>query len=822
MADGTSVLTLHPFLTSPSRHPGGMRWRELPTLAALAIAVGWTTPSHGSCKSPLVTDELRALDRAADDDPIRTIAATRERLEGNAYTDPLYVASLYAIIADASETTDDDAGAQAAAQAALAILSRLPGSAENDALKRRLLIAVADAAESPGDMQSSYDRLSAFLDRGGGTASDLACALIVRSRVAGALNLNDIAASDAVRAYHLTRGGDPSAAAEAASGLALVYRGAGLFGDAFRLDGEAVALARGSHLRGTLANALYSHVDSLIALGRFPEALAEGEELERIGHDLEDPIGVAFAARQRCIALGHLSRWGEARAECDAARLAFHTRGRDDQAAAVSLQAAAVDVAAGHPGAALATLDPLLRDETLLSPADRRDAYRTRAMAFEGLGHTAAAYRDLAQFATLSDQADQRSRRLVAAVMEAQDQAGRLARQTTALRSQVADERLREAHQSALLGRLLAIVGLVAIVSVLLTYLFHRSRRLAARLSAINSSLQMQAQVLDAIAEGVLVTDADNKVTYANSAALRMLDQTHEGVVGAAAAALGLGQEIPTDAARAGVTSQRCLDQEVALPIGTGAQRILSVRCAPVHLDAQRGVLWLLRDVTARRRLEEHLLAADTHERVSLGGKIHEDICQDLVAVGMLLSAHRRQCDPYPSLAGDSLAEIHRHLAEAVRKNRAVAQLLAPIAAASGSLAWAIRDLCEELSTAHQLAIRCMAPDDLPSLAAAASDRLFRLARTALEQALRVRPDRIDVYCASDGGTLELILKAPAATGWSAEPADIELRAMSDLVAQMLGGRAEFSTVGDTTLVGRLAMPCSAPTGVAVTTAVSA
>ncbi len=161
--------------------------------------------------------------------------------------------------------------------------------------------------------------------------------------------------------------------------------------------------------------------------------------------------------------------------------------------------------------------------------------------------------------------------------------------------------------------------------------------------AALSAEKERLAVTLRAIAEGVVTTDTQGRVLYANPAALALLERDGEDVVGQS-----LAEVFPLQLAESGLPA--------ALPVGpvlaadvvvdlaprsvlTGARgsvRHLEGRCAPIHAadSSLVGTVLVFRDVTERERLESELVRASKLESVGvLAGGIAHDFNNILTAV---------------------------------------------------------------------------------------------------------------------------------------------------------------------------------------------
>ncbi len=142
---------------------------------------------------------------------------------------------------------------------------------------------------------------------------------------------------------------------------------------------------------------------------------------------------------------------------------------------------------------------------------------------------------------------------------------------------------------------------------------------LARTLSLLRESEEKTARIVDTMVDGLVMTDRNGRVTFANAAAERIFGQPAAGLKGHKYSNFGCtistvdGHPLPeaeSAAAQVIETSQTVRDVEWALERPDGSQLILSTNAAPIR-DAEGnivGVVRSLRDITRRKRTEKELV----------------------------------------------------------------------------------------------------------------------------------------------------------------------------------------------------------------------
>lgn len=194
---------------------------------------------------------------------------------------------------------------------------------------------------------------------------------------------------------------------------------------------------------------------------------------------------------------------------------------------------------------------------------------------------------------------------------------------------------------------------------------------------------------------------------------------------------------------------------------------------ASIVRDAAGAPLYYLgqiQDITERHRAEEALqesleklrllarrqVAIREEERTRLGFDLHDDVCQELVGVGILVEALRRKLAPMPAEHAAEFERIVRYLAGVVEHLRLLARDLRPFLLQDLGLDGSLGSLAVGMST-PTLAITTRIAAPIPRLDAETEVTVYRVAQEALSNAVRHAAARtIVVTLAISGGELTL------------------------------------------------------------------
>ena len=195
-----------------------------------------------------------------------------------------------------------------------------------------------------------------------------------------------------------------------------------------------------------------------------------------------------------------------------------------------------------------------------------------------------------------------------------------------------------------------------------------------------------------------------------------------------------------------------------------------SYRAERRYLDKRGRVLWVhvtasivrdaagvplyylgqIQDITERHRAEEALqeslaklrllarrqVAIREEERTRLGFDLHDDVCQELVGVGILVESLRRKLAPMPAEHAAEFERVTRYLAGVVEHLRLLAHDLRPFLLQDLGLEGSLGSLAVGMSTpALAVTTRIAAP--IPRLDEETEVTVYRVAQEALSNAVR-------------------------------------------------------------------------------------
>ncbi len=279
----------------------------------------------------------------------------------------------------------------------------------------------------------------------------------------------------------------------------------------------------------------------------------------------------------------------------------------------------------------------------------------------------------------------------------------------------------------------------------------------------------------------IFTQDLEGRFTYVNEAFARACGVLPATLVGRASDELVPHDPENPDAhvLRARMTAGEEVPPQVYRVQGRRGRRWLecvasAIRDAEGRVIGARGIV---RDVTERREAEEALRASleelrrsedrlrslarhqasiREDERKRLGFDLHDDVCQELIGIGILVESLRRRASAIaPALTAD-LERIARYVGEVGEHLRQLARELRPIPLRELGLEESLQSLAEGMRT-PEVAVSMSVRIRVPRLEEAIEIGVYRIVQEALANAVRhARARTIAISLAVGSENLEL------------------------------------------------------------------
>lgn len=179
-----------------------------------------------------------------------------------------------------------------------------------------------------------------------------------------------------------------------------------------------------------------------------------------------------------------------------------------------------------------------------------------------------------------------------------------------------------------------------------------------------------------------------------------------------------------------------------------------------VKLPNGRIFTGIIRDLSQRKALEEKILSISEEEQSRIGQDIHDDLCQQLAAIGCLAKVVYQRLTANDIPEALQLAEITRLITRANTRAREMSRGLMPVVLDSAGLMAALADLAT--STERIFRVTCPFDCDPPVQVNdnKLATQLYRIAQEAVANAVKhSRADRIEISLALNDGMIEMFIR---------------------------------------------------------------
>lgn len=285
--------------------------------------------------------------------------------------------------------------------------------------------------------------------------------------------------------------------------------------------------------------------------------------------------------------------------------------------------------------------------------------------------------------------------------------------------------------------------------------------------AALQASEEISSAIVETAVNAIITIDARCIIETANTSTERLFGYNRTELIGRNISML---MPQPYRDRHDGYV-QNYLDSGVKRIIGIGREVVGQRKDGsvfPIDLSVGEAVLpsgrriftGIIRDLTERKELEDKILHISEEEQARIGQDIHDDLCQQLAAIGCLAKVAQKNLTKAGSPEAQSLAEIVHLVSRANTRARETSRGLMPVVIDSGGLMAALEELAA--GTARAFEIVCDFRYDNPVQVAVnkVSVQLFRIAQEAVSNAVKHgQAKRVEIHLARQSGNIVLIVR---------------------------------------------------------------
>ncbi len=340
--------------------------------------------------------------------------------------------------------------------------------------------------------------------------------------------------------------------------------------------------------------------------------------------------------------------------------------------------------------------------------------------------------------------------------------------------------------------------------------------------AALQASEQISSAIVETAVNAIITIDADCIIETVNTSTERLFGYQRAELIGRNISIL-MPQPYRD---RHDSYVQNYLDSGVKRIIGIGREVVGQRKDGtvfPIDLSVGEALLpsgrriftGIIRDITERKTLEDKILHISEEEQARIGQDIHDDLCQQLAAIGCLAKVAQKKLTKAGSAEAQSLEEIVGLISKANTRARETSRGLMPVVIDSGGLMSALEELAQSTSRAFEIACDFRYDNPVQLDDNKLSVQLFRIAQESVSNAVKHgQAGRVDIHLARQSGNIVLTVRDNG-IGIPDSPAKgtgMGLLTMSHR-AQMIGGtlKIEPRTGGGTQVICSVPAPAKNP-----------
>jgi diguanylate cyclase (GGDEF)-like protein len=498
-------------------------------MLAIAWAMG-TSPSFATC---LVSKDpaIRELQTLVNKDAARALKQVKTQLQSLEHAprpNVVFLASLYAVQAQAYSILELDDDARNAASKGLRFATRM-----NDPVRLDLLSAYAENVYDAAAMDAALKTIDdARASQAPGSLADT-CLLITRGVLQRRQDRTDLAIGSMTQAYHASTAPEfAEARINSAAELSTVMRGMGDYTQALALNQEVIDwdTEHGATLSLSVNRFLRGKILSL--MGKYASAIGEFAQARTLSVQLHDTQGVAFADLHDCNARLELGQLQLAALKCNHALRGFTAAHSADEAKDTLALLARIDLAYGRADKALATLNKVLdQGGADLLPSRVASLYQWRARANAALHNYRDAYADLTEYARRYAAANDAERAKAAASLRARFETDREIERNALLKRELGVSREQSQRQARELRWNAIVVTSGALLIALLIYFLIATRRYRQQLVKLASQDALTGLPNRRCTAEVATAALANAIAADSPLAIAIIDMDHFKII---------------------------------------------------------------------------------------------------------------------------------------------------------------------------------------------------------------------------------------------------------------------------------------------------
>ncbi|HSH93407.1 MAG TPA: PAS domain S-box protein, partial [Roseimicrobium sp.] len=265
----------------------------------------------------------------------------------------------------------------------------------------------------------------------------------------------------------------------------------------------------------------------------------------------------------------------------------------------------------------------------------------------------------------------------------------------------------------------------------------HDSRQHELDIAALRDSEERLRTILETAVEGIITIDERGLIESVNPAAERLFGYTREELIGKNVSALmpqpyrANHDQYVSNYVHTGHAKIIGIGREVVGQRKDGSVFPMDLSVGELKLANRRMFTGIVRDISARKRLEKELLEVSDREQRRIGQDLHDGLCQHLAGIELMSEVLQQNLQEKTPKEAERLGEIAGLVRDAISQTRQLARGLSPVTFDSEGLMSALTELAANTEKLFRVKCRFDCPHRVLIDDHATSTHLFRIAQEA-------------------------------------------------------------------------------------------
>jgi PAS domain S-box-containing protein len=191
-----------------------------------------------------------------------------------------------------------------------------------------------------------------------------------------------------------------------------------------------------------------------------------------------------------------------------------------------------------------------------------------------------------------------------------------------------------------------------------------------------------------------------------------------------------------------------------------GTEFPMDLAVSATNLGTRRIFTGLVRDISARKKLEQEILEISDREQRRIGSDLHDDLCQRLAGIRFSVDVLKKTLSTESPEITRRAEKIAVDVSDAIDRTRMLARGMAPVALERNGLASALQELAQSISILFKVKCVFRSKGAVEVKDPIAATHLYRITQEAINNALRhAQPTQIVISVEKTANKITLMIQ---------------------------------------------------------------